>query len=277
MTDTDLSYFTVEDLSRLIEGATASWRISMASIAGIPPPEVPVGRKLHIEELEKKLALYRAELAARTRPPTHSAPLALPLGQPAPAVGHKIVILFVSSEPTNVAQLRVGQEQRDIGESLQRANLREHFQLAFCPSARPTDLSQSLLDFGPRIVHFSGHGSSNGALYMEDASGLMHPVSAEALQRLFALFANRIDCVLLNACYAEIQARAISTHIRYVIGMRTAITDAAALRFSLGFYQALGAGRSIPDAFEFGCVQIQMYGLPEAQTPVLIQGGGAPR
>ena len=39
-----------------------------------------------------------------------------------------------------------------------------------------------------------------------------------------------------------------------VIAMDREIEDEAALAFSAGFYQGLGAGRSIEDAYRLGCV-----------------------
>ena len=105
----------------------------------------------------------------------------------------------------------------------------------------------------------------------EDNNGQVYLVQPEALAALFEQLADQVQCVVLNACYSEIQARAISKHISYVIGMNKAVSDRAAIAFSLGFYQALGAGRSIDEAFRFGCVQMQLHGLPEHLTPVLIK------
>lgn len=138
-------------------------------------------------------------------------------------------------------------------------------------SVRPADVSQSLLDVRPNIVHFSGHGTNTGALCFESQTGEIHPIQAEALAALFEQFANQVECVLLSACYSEIQAEAIANHIDYVIGMNQAIGDKAAIAFAIGFYQALGAGRTIEEAYKLGCVQIQLQNIPEHLTPVLIK------
>lgn len=79
--------------------------------------------------------------------------------------------------------------------------------------------------------------------------------------------------MLLNACYSEIQANAIAKHIDYVIGMKKAIDDFAAITFAIGFYQALGAGRSIEEAYKCGCTLIRLRNIPEHLTPVLIKCG----
>lgn len=56
-----------------------------------------------------------------------------------------------------------------------------------------------------------------------------------------------------------------------MIGMTHAISDDAAIAFSVGFYQAIGAGRSIEDAYHLGCVQIRLQNIPEHLTPILFK------
>jgi hypothetical protein len=182
-------------------------------------------------------------------------------------------VLFLSAEPTDSSQLRLGEEFREIQEKLQLARLRDRFQLAQRMSVRPEDLSQALLDTQPQIVHFSGHGMVSGALCFENQSGKSHPIQPEALAALFEQFTNQVSCVLLNACYSEKQANAIAQHIDYVIGMNQAIGDKAAIAFAIGFYQALGAGRTIEEAYELGRVQIRLQNIPEHLTPVLLKKG----
>jgi hypothetical protein len=184
-----------------------------------------------------------------------------------------ISILLLSSDPTNASRLRIGEELREIQEKLQLARLRERFTLDQRMSVRPTDISQALLDVQPHIVHFSGHGSASHALYFENQLGEIHPIMPDALAALFEQFKDQVNCVLLNSCYSEVQAVAIAEHINYVIGMNQAIGDHAAIAFAIGFYQALGAGRTIEEAYKFGCVQIRLQNIPEHLTPIFIQKG----
>jgi hypothetical protein len=67
----------------------------------------------------------------------------------------------------------------------------------------------------------------------------------------------------------EDQAAAIGQHIPFVVGMSKAIGDQAAVKFAVGFYDAIGAGRSYEDAFRFGCSAIELKGIPAHQTPQL--------
>ena len=184
---------------------------------------------------------------------------------------HPIKILFLASDPSDASRLRLGQEWRDIQERLQLGRYREKFLLEQRMSVRPGDISQALLDFEPHIVHFSGHGTNTGELCFEDELGKIQSVTPNALAALFALVDEQVNCVVLNACYSETQAKAISQHINFIIGMNQAIGDKAAIAFAVGFYKALAANHSIDKAYKFGCVEIQIEGIPEYLTPVLYE------
>lgn len=180
-------------------------------------------------------------------------------------------ILFVASEPSNAARLRIGQELRDIQERLQLAKMRDQYSLVERMAVRPHDITQAILDIEPQIIHFSGHGTSKGELCFEDVNGKLKTVTPEALTSLFELLSQQVSCVILNCCYSEAQAKSIVKHIDYVIGMKKEIGDEAAIVFATGFYKALGAGRSIEDAFNFGVVELQLLGIPEHLTPVFLK------
>lgn len=183
-------------------------------------------------------------------------------------------ILFLAVDPTDASRLRLGEEFREIQEKLKLAQLRENFKLELPQlSVRPPDIAQALLDTHPQIVHFSGHGASTGALCFENQTGQIQLVQPDALAALFEQFSSQINCVLLNACYSEIQAKAIAEHIEYVIQINQVIGDKAAIAFVIGFYQALGSGRLIEDAYKLGCAQIRLQSIPEHLTPVLIKKG----
>lgn len=181
----------------------------------------------------------------------------------------QIKILFLAADPSNGTRLRLGQELRDIRERLQLARERDRFILDSRESVRPGDISQAIFDVEPQIVHFSGHGTSTGELCFEDLLGKYQPVQPYALAALFELVADQINCVLLNACYSEAQAKAIAQHISFVIGMNKEIGDQAAIAFAVGFYKALAARRTIDQAYKFGCVEIRLQGIAEHLTPVL--------
>ena len=183
-------------------------------------------------------------------------------------------ILFCAANPVDTGQLRLDEEVREIAEGLRRSKHRDYFNLAQRWAVRAEDLRRGLLDEQPSIVHFSGHGSQFDGLIFENRLGQPEAVPRDALVDLFSLFSSSVDCVVLNACFSSDQASAIAEVIPCVVGMTKAIGDQAAIQFAVGFYDALGAGRSYEDAFRFGRNAISLAGIPEHHTPQLLKRPG---
>lgn len=179
-------------------------------------------------------------------------------------------ILFLAANPTDTERLRLDEEARAIDEAMQRAKFRDRFELLTHWAVRIGDLQELLLRHQPHIVHFSGHGSEENAIILQDAAGNGVTVPPTALSNLFRVLKDDIRCVLLNACYSEAQAEGIAQHIDGVIGMPDAVTDGAALAFATAFYRGLGYGRTLQTAFELGCSELDLHGLDESHTPQLL-------
>ncbi|KYC37291.1 hypothetical protein WA1_47620 [Scytonema hofmannii PCC 7110] len=176
-------------------------------------------------------------------------------------------ILILAANPTNTSRLRLDEEVREIDEGLRRSNQREQFKLEQKWAVRSRDFYRAILDYQPQIVHFSGHGAGQEGLVLEDEMGQPAFVKADALVGMFEIFAtNGVECVVLNACYSEMQAEAISQHINYVIGMNQAIGDRSAINFTVAFYDTLAAGKDVESAFKLGLSQL--ISLNEYSTPV---------
>jgi hypothetical protein len=195
-------------------------------------------------------------------------------------------LLILAANPKATERLRLDEEVRRIEQGLERSKKRDQFQLVVKWAVTDDDLRRALLDNDPEIVHFAGHGAGkghvatgrdliptsdvdSGGLAFEDDAGNVQLISGDALARLFELCTDSVKCVVLNACYSESQANAIGQHIDYVVGMKEAIGDPAAIKFAVGFYDALGAGRDFEKAFKFGCSAIDLKGISEHLTPVL--------
>jgi hypothetical protein len=204
-------------------------------------------------------------------------------GAPAPRAGtaenntaQKSTILFLAANPLDSVQLRLDAEVRAIDESLQKALLRDRFDLKQHWALRVADLQGLLLRHRPAIVHFSGHGDPTGAIALENESGATQPVAADALGQVFALLKGCVQCVVLNACFSAEQAQAIAEHVPCVVGMAAEFSDRAAVVFASAFYQALGFGEDVRTAFALGQAQLVLEGLGEQSTPALIAPNSDP-
>jgi hypothetical protein len=180
-------------------------------------------------------------------------------------------ILFLAANPVDTGRLRLEAEDRDIQEGIQRSNQRDDISLSCKFAVRVRDLSRSLLDTKPQIVHFSGHGSGADGIVLENNEGESVVVGTEALANLFALHQDNVQCVVLNACYSSEQAEAICKHIPFVIGMSSSVDDDAAIAFAVGFYDAIGAGHSYENAFLHARNTIELYGLPGSELLILLK------
>ena len=180
-----------------------------------------------------------------------------------------VTILFLGANPSDQTRLALGREVREITSRLRVTPMNKSLDLQQEWAVRSGDLQAHLLRARPAMVHFSGHGSRSGQLLFEDDAGSTAPISAEALAGLFRLLGEKTRCVVLNACYSEKEATAISKHVDCVVGMTTAVSDTAAMAFSGAFYQALGFGENFQTAFELGRNQIDLSSLSEADTPII--------
>jgi adenylylsulfate kinase-like enzyme len=177
-------------------------------------------------------------------------------------------ILILAANPQNTAPLRLDREIREIDEGLRRANKRELYKLEQKWAVRSRDFYRAILDYQPHIVHFCGHGAGEDGIVLEDDTGKMALVQTNALASMFKLFAKKgVECVILNACYSEVQAEAISQYVNYVVGMNRAVGDKAAVAFAVAFYDAIAAGYEVEEAYELG--RSQMMSFRENEIPVL--------
>lgn len=180
-------------------------------------------------------------------------------------------ILILTANPINTKTLRLSEEVKDIKQAWERAKNREQFDVISQEAVGIEELRRYLLDYKPDILHFSGHGGGEHGLALMGDNGEAILVKPDALSDFFQILQNsfKIECVVLNACYSEIQAEGIYPYVDYVVGMNQNIGDTAARKFTLGFYDAVFAGETIENAFKFGCNAIQMENIPEHLTPVL--------
>ena len=185
---------------------------------------------------------------------------------------HKAIvsILFLAANPLTTSKLRLDQEVRAIDQVLQQTKYRDRFQIEQQWAVRVTDLQAHLLRYQPDIVHFSGHSNESSELILENHTGMPQAVPPEALNQLFYTLKDNVKCVVLNACYSEVQAQTIAQSIDCVVGISGAITDEASLNFATAFYQALGYGRTVQTAFDLGLAQLQLQEPNEQLTPKLL-------
>jgi len=189
----------------------------------------------------------------------------------------KMKILFLASNPMSSNRMALDEEARSIEEKM--LGTKHSDSVIFRPrwAVRATDLQHAILEDEPTIVHFSGHGGGDIGILMHSSNQDEETiVSSEALADLFRVLKNGIRVVVLNACYSEVQAKAINEHIDFVVGMSNFIGDVAARVFAAAFYRGLSFGKPVQTAFDLGLNEMHLAGLcEERQIPQLLVREGA--
>ena len=163
-------------------------------------------------------------------------------------------ILLVCANPKGSDPLRSGEEDRVLRESVRRSRHRENLTIDTLNAATIDDLRRALLDAQATenaydIVHFSGHGTNHGLLF-EDSSGREFVPESGALAEI--LEARGVKVALFNACYSLSAGQITAGQLEHTIATTGPISDPSAIEFTRGFYDAVGAGLSVPEAFKEG-------------------------
>jgi hypothetical protein len=166
--------------------------------------------------------------------------------------------------------LALDEELRALEERLQEAPARDHIEITSIQAARPDDWLRALKAHRFRVVHFSGHGTREGALQHVGRYGTAQPVSFEALKATLRTLKGDICLLVLNACYSRQQAEMLVEDIDCVLAMNGEIYDRVAITFMQAFYRALFDGRAVQNAFEQGKAALLLEGLPGAHVPELL-------
>ncbi len=199
------------------------------------------------------------------------------------------LVLFMASNPLDTAKLQLSNEFDAVFSTLQNSK----FMVRKEGNVTYQKLQTTILMNSPRILHFSGHGLGSGkslptdertrsiqrlsqsGLVLEDDQRNAKVLETRQLKTMFQIFSQasdiNIDIVVLNACYSQEQALAISEYVNYVIGMNDAIGDAAAISFASSFYANLAIKDNVESAFLFAKLAIDVDGLKEEHKPVLLK------
>jgi hypothetical protein len=180
-----------------------------------------------------------------------------------------IKILLLASNSDRLYPLDLDKEVKAISAKIRASQHRDVLQLVSLWAVEPDDLLQALNEHKPQIVHLSCHGSSEGKIKLIHGR-TSKSIDSDAFTALFTTLKDNIRVVVLNACYSQIQAKAITEVIDCAVGMNNIITDKAAITFISSFYRAIGFGRSVQEAFSQGRTSLLLEGIPENQIPELL-------
>ena len=181
----------------------------------------------------------------------------------------EITVLFFASNPRDQIQLSLDEEVRSIKEMITKSLHRDVIKFESCWAVRSGDILQYINQYQPTIVHFSGHGSSEGDLVLMDNNSNTKLISMDSIVQAMSVANENLRLVFFNTCHSKNQANSVTEHIECAIGMNTSITDEAAQVFSAQFYSSIGFGLSVDKSFKQAKAALMLEEIDEENTPAL--------
>lgn len=200
-------------------------------------------------------------------PASSPAPVA---AQPAAAV-LQASVFFLAANVDRDRLLSIDKEINEVQTLADGAVHRDRFALHAWPDLKLTQIAPQLIRKAPRVLHFSGHGASNGALLMLGDDGQTRRVMPAPLATLISVTGESLRLVVLNACYSEALANAIVDALDVaVVGMTRMVQDATALLYSRTLYESLFNGLTIEKAHRVAAATLVGMGQVDADAPALM-------
>lgn len=186
----------------------------------------------------------------------------------------KISVLMLASSPKDCDDLRLGEEARVIRHSIELAKLRDSVVLEDRWAVQVDDLFQAVNGVDPTIVHFSGHGSLDGSILLEDRDGTSKYLQPDKVAIVVSSLSPTLRLIVFNACCSADQAAEVVNHVQASVRMSRCISDGAAICFAKRFYSAIGHGLSLQKAFEQGRAALAIDYTDEYDIPQLYVADG---
>jgi hypothetical protein len=246
--------------------------------ASVPGGNTGVRIRLNLRQVPKLLVLpweflhYDGQFLALSE----KTPVVRYLGTPNPLgavdVTAPIRVLALAPKPAGTEKLAVEEEWRNLETALKplSADGMVVLELVQPPTIRALrERLQSDTDY--HVLHFLGHGSydpdaQEGSLWLEGDGGGKTELTGAVLADLLTDH-DTLRLVLLNSCqggetsaedpFAGLAQWLVRRSIPAVIAMQSAISDRAAVEFSLSFYRQLGLGRPLEAAVAAGRIAVR--------------------
>jgi CHAT domain-containing protein len=168
--------------------------------------------------------------------------------------------------------LRTEAEVRGVQQALRGSKYRDLVEVTPRPAASAQDLLDAINDIRPHVVHFSGHGWSDG-LVMDNGSvdtPKGQELDFELLAKLLAATTTPPTLLVLNACETLGGADLLLPAVPVVVAMSDTIADVAASVFASQFYAAIASAQTVGVALAQAKVAMEIAQLDDAELPEAI-------
>jgi hypothetical protein len=174
-------------------------------------------------------------------------------------------ILYIGSEAAKESSLLL---EREITELQQRFAEVTAQPLSFVSlgTASVEDLPREILRFAPDILHIASHGDDEQLRFAGPDASKVYKVTAQSLSA-FLNFERPPRLVYLNACDSGPIGEQLARVVPAVIGSTAPISNVAARRGAVSFYERILAGFPVKRAFLAARETVAAIGSPSPDKP----------
>jgi len=189
-----------------------------------------------------------------------------------------LTVLFLTSNPDPSSNLRTDVEFARVQRAIRASRYRENVKLEHRPAADIQTILDGMNELRPEVVHFSGHGNTEGVIFDDNSipeyeTDEPEDFSTRGDYELIAKALSSTDfapkLLILNSCLSSFGARILSEHVEFVVTMDLPISDIAASVFSPQLYSALASGQSLKSAFSQAVLAVEMAVIEDVDIPSL--------
>jgi hypothetical protein len=168
---------------------------------------------------------------------------------------HDLTLLVLAACPADQTRLRHSQEFKTIRSTLSVRKCRYSIHSSLCPETGAGDVSESLNQHHPQLVHISGHGDGSEIALegrmASDGAGMEFWKGNFKTQKDTE---HPVHLVVFSACQSSTLAEELAKNglVSFAVGFPGKPLESDALAFATRFYQHLAEGRSVLVSFNAG-------------------------
>lgn len=157
-------------------------------------------------------------------------------------------ILYLASNPTEQVSLALEREMTELQRRLMAVDRLGTIVFKPLPHLKIDELSTVITEFRPDVVHLSVHGRRGGVVFADGDDEKFVPIPHFVAH--FKAVRVKPKLVYLSACDGDKLAKALSEQVPFVLAMTDKVTNEAAIRSAVKFYEWLGGGSTIQEAYD---------------------------
>ena len=181
----------------------------------------------------------------------------------------RVKVLFLAANTDPNSRLELDKEFSQIRRFLDVTPEWDALEMVHEPEAEAAQLPQLLVREKPDIIHFAGHADKAGRVQLIGPNKGVSRIEPDALYQLLEAVRADVKLVFFNTCYSAPAADKVVQLVPFCIGTKEAIDDPAAIQFSALFYQGLGFGMTVAEAYKYAQagVAVTLGGIPADERP----------